>query len=199
MQTVDTLLTQLYSSGMLLQHDTVLLSLTTLVANAPITGSWWSDPRANQIYALLNTLAEHPDVLVVKLVRGKATFLHRRLWPALLAVACAREDWQFARLSEQARALYQAVEHQGVLRATGAMPKELERRLLVQSSEVHTERGHHERHLTSWGLWAEQVGCAPIAPASLGRSQLEAALQTIGGSTDMLPWHTKTGAKRANA
>ena len=195
MQTVDTLLAQLHSAGIMLQHDTVLLSLTTLVATAPVTGSWWSHPRANQIYALLNALAAHPDVLVVKLVRGKATFLHRRLWPALLGVACAREDWQFATLSEQARALYAAVEQQGVLRATGAVPKELERRLLVASSQRHTERGHHELQLASWRLWAAQVGCAPGIGASLGRKQLEHALQTIGGSTAMLPWHTSSGAQ----
>jgi hypothetical protein len=195
MQTVDTLLTQLHSAGIMLQHDTVLLSLTTLVATVPVSGSWWSHPHANQIYTLLTTLAEHPDVLVVKLVRGKATFLHRRLWPALLGVACAREDWQFAKLSEQARALYEAVEHQGVLRATGAVPKELERRLLVKSSQLHTEQGHHELQLVSWSLWAEQVGCAPVIGASLGRKQLEQALQTIGGRTEMLPWHTRRDAK----
>lgn len=195
MQTVDTLLTQLYNSGLLLQHDTVLPCLTSLVANAPVSGSWWSHPHANQIYTLLNILAEHPDVLVVKLVRGKATLLHRRLWPALLGVTCAREDWQFAKLSESAQALYEAVEQQGVLRATGAVPKELERRLLVQSSQVHTERGHHELQLTSWSLWAEQVGCAPVVPASLGRMQLELAIQTIKGSAEMLPWHAKRVAR----
>src|SRR6185503_16376113 len=113
-------------------------------ANEPVAGSWWAHSHAQRIYTLINTLAEHPDLLVVKLVRGKATFLHRRLWPAVLAVACAQETWQVATLSDAARALYQAVERQGVLRATGAVPKELERRLLVQSMQVHTEAGRHE-------------------------------------------------------
>src|SRR4051794_26814156 len=113
MEMADALLAQIQTFGMLLHHDTVLLSLTTLVADAPVAGSWWSHPRAQQIYALINTLTKHPDVLNVKLVRGKATFLHRRLWPALLAVACAHEPWQFTKLSDAARELYAAVERQG--------------------------------------------------------------------------------------
>ncbi|MFN8442037.1 MAG: hypothetical protein U0175_14750 [Caldilineaceae bacterium] len=195
MPTVDMLLNHLQTSGLLLQHDTALLSVTALIVYTPIFGSWWSHPQGNQIYALLNTLTEHPDVLVVKLVRGKATFLHRRLWPALLGVACAHEEWQFAKLSKQALTLYEEVEELGVLRATGTVPKELERRLLVQSSQQHTERGHHELQLMSWRFWAEQCECTADVPALLGRLQLEEALQTIGGRPDSLPWYTKNRAK----
>jgi hypothetical protein len=186
----DDLLAQIERAGVLLQHDPALLSVTTLVAGAPVAGSWWAHPLAHQIYALLNELSEHPDLLVVKLVRGKATFVHRRLWPALLGVACAQAPWQLDKISELARELYAAVAHQGVLRAAGAVPKELERRLLVQSAQEHTERGHHELRLTHWPLWAEQAGCAPPAPDLLGRSQLEAAVQGIGCSLRMLPWST---------
>src|SRR5262245_59204708 len=91
-----TLMAHLQTYGLLLQHDKVLPSLSTLVARTPVHGSWWAHPQAHTIYTLLNTLAAHPDVLTVKLLLGKATFIHRRLWPALLAVACAHEAWQFA-------------------------------------------------------------------------------------------------------
>jgi hypothetical protein len=195
METADALLAQLQTSGLLLQHDTALLSLTTLVAGAPVSGSWWAHPHAQRMYTLLNTLAAHPDILVAKLVVGKATFIHRRLWPALLALACAHEAWQFAKLSDLGRALYEAVERQGVLRATGAAPKELERRLLVQSTQVHTEAGRHELQLMQWTLWAEQVGCEPALTVAVGRPQLEAAVRAIGGTHGMLPWEAKTVTK----
>ncbi len=190
METAESLLAYLQTYGLLLQHDKALPSLSALVAGAPVHGSWWAHPQAHTIYALLNALAEHPDVLTVKLVLGKATFIHRRLWPALLAVACAHEAWQFAELSDQARALYDAVERQGVLRATGSYAKELERRLLVHSAQVHTEAGHHELQLTQWSLWADQVACARTLTTQDGRLQLESAVQAIGGNLRMLPWRT---------
>jgi hypothetical protein len=195
METADDLLSQLQLSGVLLHHDTLLLSLTTLVAGEPVAGSWWAHPHAQQIYALLNTLAAHPDVLVVKLVLGKVTFIHRRLWPALLAVACAGESWQVAKLSDAARALYEAVERHGMVQAAGAAPKELERRLLVQSTQMHTEAGRHEMQLTQWTLWAQQVKCEPALTATAGRFQLEAAVQAVGGTQRMLPWKAKTVAE----
>jgi hypothetical protein len=188
METAESLLAHLQTYGLLLQHDKALPSLSALVAGAPVHGSWWAHPQAHTIYALSNALAEHPDILTVKLVLGKATFVHRWLWPAVLAVACAHEAWQFAGLPDQARTLYDAVERQGVLRATGSYAKELERRLLVQSTQVHTEAGHHELELVHWSLWADRVACAKILTTQEGRLQLESAVQAIGGNPRMLPW-----------
>lgn len=194
MHSTDALLIHIQTAGLLLQHDPVLRSLTTLVADTPVAGSWWAHPQAKLMYALSNTLAEHPDVLVLPLVRGKATFLHRRLWPAVLAVACAHEAWQITTLSDAARDLYETVERHGVLRATGAIPKELARRLLVQSTQVHTALGRHELQLTQWTHWAAQVNSAPPVPVSIGRLHLEEAVQAIGGTHGMLPWHAAKGS-----
>jgi hypothetical protein len=191
METAELLLAHLHTYGVLLQHDKALPSLSMIVAGEPVRGSWWAHPKAHTMYALLNTITAHPDVLVIKLVLGKVTFIHRRLWPAVLAIACAHESWQFAGLSDQARALYELVELQGVLRATGAHAKELERRLLVQSAQVHTESGHHELQLTQWALWAEQVNCARALTAQAGRLQLASAVQAIGGTYGILPWEAK--------
>jgi hypothetical protein len=192
MTSEDDLLEELHRAGMLLQHDAALQSLTSLIATTPISGSWWSHPQAHQIYAQITALASHPDVLTVKLVHGKVTFLHRRLWPALLAVATAHDDWQFDTLSKQAHELYTAVEQHGVITATGAIPKELERRLLVQSSQQHTAHGHHELQLTAWRLWADHAACTTRLPASYGRVQLEESLQAIGGSANLLPWNRRS-------
>ncbi len=123
-----------------------------------------------------------------KLVAGKVTFVHRRLWPALLAVGIAREPWQFARLAAGARELYDAVEQQGMLMAAGRDAKELERRLLVHGAQVHTNAGHHELRLERWELWADRVGAAGALTAHAGRLEIEAAVLAIGGTAALLPW-----------
>ena len=51
------------------------------------TGSWWGHPRARAFFRLTRRIRSHPDVLVCHLVGGKITYVHRRLWPALLRLA----------------------------------------------------------------------------------------------------------------
>lgn len=76
------------------QHGVVLVSakgpvptLTEAVAGEPIKGSWWSHPKSHQIWAILEIVTESKDVLVCRLVKGKVTLVHRRLWPALVRAA----------------------------------------------------------------------------------------------------------------
>ena len=54
-------------------------------------GSWWAHPRSHEIFRVNCELAEHPDVLVNKLISGKITYLHRALWSAFVAIGRARE------------------------------------------------------------------------------------------------------------
>jgi hypothetical protein len=186
--TAELLLRHLQTHGLLLQQDKALPCLCTMLAGEPVSGSWWAHPDAATIYSMLTTLTAHPDVLVAKLIKGKVTFVHRRLWPAVLAVGCGHEAWQVAGLSAPAQALYDSVEQQGVIRAAGTYAKELERRLLVQSEQVHTESGHHELQLMQWELWAARVACPPPLTLHEGRSQLASAVSALGGSQKMLPW-----------
>ena len=62
-------------------------SLVERIVGAPVKGSWWSHPKGHEIYAILSAVRASEDVLVCKLVDGKVTFLHRRLWPALARLA----------------------------------------------------------------------------------------------------------------
>ena len=62
-------------------------SLAEAVAGAPIRGSWWSHPKGSDIFAALGAVEDSPDVLCFRLVAGKVTFVHRRLWPALVRLA----------------------------------------------------------------------------------------------------------------
>jgi hypothetical protein len=188
MTNIEPLLARLREHGLLLQQDKRLPDVASAVAGEPIRGSWWAHPRAHAIFACLGELEQHPDTLVTKLVAGKVTFLHRRLWPAVLAVGVARAPWQFAGLAAGARELYDAVEQQGMLMATGRAAKELERRLLVHGAQVHTDAGHHELRLERWELWADRTGTAGTLSAHAGQLQIEAAVRAIGGTAALLPW-----------
>ena len=188
MNNAESMPAYLRKHGLLLQQDKRLPDVATTVASEPIRGSWWAHPRAQAIFACLGELEQHPDTLVTKLIAGKVTFIHRQLWPAVLAVAGARESWQFAGLTAEARELYATVEQQGMLMAAGRAAKELERRLLVHSAQVHTESGHHELRLECWELWAERVGVETMIGVQVGRQQIEAAVLAIGGTAALLPW-----------
>ncbi|MFI4945383.1 MAG: hypothetical protein ACHP85_19090, partial [Burkholderiales bacterium] len=57
-------------------------SLAEAVAGEPFRGSWWGHPKGQAIFRAAEAVADSPDVLVCKLIDGKVTFVHRRLWPA---------------------------------------------------------------------------------------------------------------------
>jgi|SRR5690242_463053 len=61
--------------------------LIEAILGEPITGNWWSHPRSSFIYNVLSAVCDSPDVLVCRLLDGKITLIHRRLWPALVRVA----------------------------------------------------------------------------------------------------------------
>jgi hypothetical protein len=62
-------------------------SLAETIAGERIRGSWWGHPKGKDIFRAAEAVCESPDVLVCKLVEGKVTYVHRRLWPALVKLA----------------------------------------------------------------------------------------------------------------
>lgn len=62
-------------------------SIAEAVAGAPIRGSWWAHARGKEIFRVTRAIRSSPDVLVCRLVGGKITYVHRRLWPALARLA----------------------------------------------------------------------------------------------------------------
>jgi hypothetical protein len=184
--------------GLLLKQDKQLPSVVTILTGEPLATSWWSHPQSRLIFRVLSELADHPDVLLSKLLLTKDTLVHRNLWPALLAVATAREPWQTARLSAAARGLLTRAEKaSSPVRASGAPVKELASRLLVQVVEMHSERGQHESAVTSWSRWAEGIGVVPMSSLAQARQELEAAAQSLGAPPGALPWQArKTRATR---
>src|SRR5258706_5896268 len=90
------------------KHGVVLVSgkgpvprLTEAVAGEPIAGSWWSHPKAQGIFAVLQAVVESGDILVCRLVGGKVSLVHRRLWPALVRAAARFPKNRIAQVREE--------------------------------------------------------------------------------------------------
>jgi hypothetical protein len=90
------------------QHGVVLESarharvpaLAEAIAGAPIRGSWWSHPKGREIFAATRAAREAPDVLVCRIVDGKVSFAHERVWPALVKLANEFPRKDLARIRE---------------------------------------------------------------------------------------------------
>jgi hypothetical protein len=157
--------------------------------------SWWSHPKAHLIFAVLSELADHPDVLFTKLLNRKDTLVYRSLWPAVLAVASARDQWQLQGLSVEAKRLLERLDRGGSpVRAVGAPVKELETHLLVTTREIHTASGRHEMALESWHAWSRRVDCSAIQSVPRARRALEEAAVTLGAPLKALPWLARGAA-----
>ena len=80
--------------GFVEKHGVVLASakgpvpsVAEAIAGEPIIGSWWSHARAQVIFDALSEIDDDVDIRCFRLVDGKVTFVHRRMWPALVRLA----------------------------------------------------------------------------------------------------------------
>jgi hypothetical protein len=198
-------LSQVKGFGLLLESDPKLPSVSTIITGSPLRSSWWSHPLSHTIFDVNGRLEDHPDVLVTKLVAGKVTFVHRELWPQILAIGTARERWQTETLSAPAQALLEMIGANGSLRTDELIlpsslqdagklkpARELERKLLVNSAQFHTERGAHAKLLESWEHWAERIGfVAPSLSVAEAKEKMETRLKKLNeqfGAKARLPW-----------
>jgi len=76
------------------KHGVVLMaargavpSLAEAIAGEPVRGSWWGHPMSRHMYQVFDAVRDSEQVLVCRLAGGKVTFVHRRLWPALVRLA----------------------------------------------------------------------------------------------------------------
>ena len=90
------------------QHGVVLVSakgaaprLTEAIVGEAIKGSWWAHPKSRHIYSILGAVTESDQVLVCRLIGGKITLVHRRLWPFLVRLAKRFGPEQLARVREE--------------------------------------------------------------------------------------------------
>ena len=166
-------------------------SLVEEIAGRQVKGSWWGHPAGVRIYQAALALQASSEVLVVKLIGGKVTFLHRALWPALVRIARDPERVATARggLTPGAARLHGEVERMGELRIDELAPepgwpperdlaragKELDAALLVHAASSHGVHGRHTLVLRTWAL---------TVPDSVRREaahlSLEAAHEALG-------------------
>jgi len=75
-------------------------SLVEAVAGEAVRGSWWAHPAGREIFTLTRTVRESPQILVCRIVDGKISFAHARVWPALARLAKKFPPERLARLHE---------------------------------------------------------------------------------------------------
>jgi len=73
-------------------------SLAEYVAGERIRGSWWGHPKGQEIFRLTEAVIDSGQVLVCKLIDGKVTYVHRRLWPALVRLSSRFKRADLARV-----------------------------------------------------------------------------------------------------
>jgi hypothetical protein len=90
------------------EHGVVLQSargplpnLAEHVAGEPIRGSWWGHKSGHEIFAVLARVRGSPDVIATRLVDGKVTLIHRRVWPALVRLADRFPSERLAAVDEE--------------------------------------------------------------------------------------------------
>src|SRR5437762_2757083 len=90
------------------EHGIVLASakgpaprLADILAGEPINGSWWAHTKSHQIFSVFEAISKSPDILVCRLIGGKVTYVHRRLWPAVIRASAAFPAKHLARVDQQ--------------------------------------------------------------------------------------------------
>ena len=199
--------------GVLLETDRAFPSLVALVAGGPVKGTWWAHPLANEIYMMGQRLMDERDVLFIRLLTGKMTYVHRRLWRALYAIATARQFWQLSDLPKTAKSMLHTIDRRGSLRMDelrssrtakelGADARILETRLLVFGDDVHTDSGAHVKRIETWPRWAKRVelDAGTLPSVEDARSEFEEIVTTLNEkyrADATLPWRATIRRKRA--
>jgi hypothetical protein len=189
--------------GVILESDQRLPCITALVVGERVKGSWWSHPKGRLIWRVLNRFLSRKDVLTTRLISGKVTFVYRGLWPDFLAIGISQAGWQMESLSANALTLFGLVQRHDKIRTDDPRLKgeaksipdtvrELERRLLLHSEEVHTERGSHAKLLESWNEWSRRADFNVALPnANEATSKFEELLRRLNqeySANGRLPW-----------
>ena len=189
----------------MLESDARLPSVVSLVAGKAIRGSWWGHPSGGAVYSESNKLADRTDVVVLKLLNGKVTFVLDTLWAHVYAVGTCGEPWQMTGLRLPSQRLLGLVRRNGLIRTDdprsrlAAGPRvssaalDLERSLLVLGAQVHTESGRHAKSLESWPHWARRIKLASRMPAARAKAELAERVRRLNvefNGDARLPWPT---------
>jgi len=211
----DSALAAIFAHGVLLETDRAFPSLVALVAGGPVKGTWWAHPLANEIYMLGQRLMKQRDVLFIRLVTAKMTYVHRRLWRPLYAIATARQPWQLADFPGTAKSMLGTLDRCGSFRMDeirssrtakelGSDARILETRMLVFGDDVHTDSGAHVKRIETWPLWAKRVELATaklpsVDDASRELEEIVTRLNQKYKAGAILPWHLPSRRQQSGA
>ncbi len=59
-------------------------NLADIVAGEAIEGSYWGHPKGNEIFLLTRAIRSSKEILVCRLLEGKVTYVHRRIWGSIV-------------------------------------------------------------------------------------------------------------------
>jgi hypothetical protein len=77
-----------------------IANLAETIAGEIIPGSWWAHPKSQTIFRLTRAVRDSDDILVCRLVNGKVTYVHRRLWSAIVRLAKQFKHKDLGRIRE---------------------------------------------------------------------------------------------------
>ncbi len=121
------------------------------------------------------------DVFCCKLIDGKDTLVHRRVWPALAARQRERKLWP--PISTEAKRLLQQVKRKGRMIASGKARLELERAMLVVGENVHTETGAYKVEFVPFEAWVSPEMAADAEAMSLDEALEELSKAGVSSVT----------------
>jgi hypothetical protein len=186
LQETRKILDRLEMSPLLMKQHKGLPSIVSILTGEDLDHSWWSHPQSRLLFRVMSELADHPDVLVCKLLFRKDTFVHRRLFPALL---CAAQAEGGSPLGSAARELLKRIEaSKNALAGSGSAAKELVLKVKVHALELHTDSGKHELKLESWRLWAKRAAVIPMPSSAAAVMALQQAAEALGAKSAALPF-----------
>src|SRR6476661_6018740 len=114
-------------------------TLVEAIAVESISGSWWGHPKGKLIFRVLGEVYASGEVKAFRLVNGKLTLVHQRVWPALVRLVGEIGPTRLAAIDEEhtATGAHRAVETAfprwvpaDVARAAEALDEEAARTML---------------------------------------------------------------------
>lgn len=154
-------LAHLKKEKFLLLVDNRQPSLVTILTGEKLKGSWFGHPLGKVIYNTSNNLSAYKNLLVMKLIDGKYTYIAPELRDAAYSLGTYIDDWQEKKLTSSARKLLSALEKKGSLPVDAKNKSDaalLEKLLLANGEQEHTDSGKHVKILLSWKQTARKLG-----------------------------------------
>jgi hypothetical protein len=71
------------------------------VAGKPVKQQWWSHPLGRQMFRLTRIIRDSPDVVTCRMIDGKITYVHKRVWPALVKLSGRFDKKNLAAVREE--------------------------------------------------------------------------------------------------